>query len=67
MRRMSAQTDIGPSGPGRWQVYARAKEVRALAELAVELSVSGPGQNLPRALATFDRIRAVLGEGFGSD
>ncbi|MBA3053634.1 MAG: hypothetical protein FP826_01555 [Sphingomonadales bacterium] len=59
---MGAQADIGPSGPRRWQIYARAKELRALAELATALAVSGPGQDLPRALAQFDRMRAILGE-----
>jgi hypothetical protein len=63
---VSIQSDIGPTGPGRWQVYAKAKQLRALAELATELSVSGPRQDLPRALAMFDRMRAVLGGGPGS-
>lgn len=60
---MSVQSDIGPNGPSRGQVFAQAIELRALAQLAATLSVKGPGQDVPRALAQFDRMRAILGDG----
>ena len=60
---MSVQSDIGPNGVPRWKVYQQARELQALADLALSCSATGPGQNLPRALAQFDRMRAILGEG----
>lgn len=54
--------DSGPSiGTPRWKVYAIAREIGQLAELARECSMAGAGENLPRALAQLDRIRAILG------
>lgn len=55
------QDDIGPTAPARWRVYAHARELQTLAGLAVELSAEGPRADLPRALATLDRMRAILG------
>lgn len=62
---MSVHSDIGANGVLRWKVYQQAREIAALAELALECSAQGPGQNLPRALATMDRMRAILGGGTG--
>lgn len=60
---MSVQSDIGP-GRGcapRWKVYAQAREISALAQVALECAADGPRADVPRALAQFDRIRAILG------
>lgn len=62
---MSVQSDLGPNGQPRWRIYQQARELRALAELALECAAKGPGGDLPRAVATLDRMRAVLGEGMG--
>ena len=53
--------DLGPVLPPRLQVYATAVEVQALARIAVEASLAGPGCDLARALAQLDKCRAVLG------
>ena len=58
---MSIQSDLGPTVLPRWRVYKQARELAALAALAVELSIDGPRADVPRALATLDRMRAVLG------
>ena len=58
---MSVQAEIGPSAAPRWRVYRDARELRALAELALDLSTEGPRADVPRALATMDRMRAILG------
>lgn len=58
---MGVQSEIGPTAMPRWRVYAQAREVVALAELALELSAEGPACNIPRAMAQLDRIRAILG------
>lgn len=57
-----AQDDIGPAiGTPRWRVYAQAREVAALAQVAMECAVAGAHENLPRAVAQLDRIRWILG------
>lgn len=61
---MSAvQADIGPSRGGvpRWKVYADAREIAALVQVALDCAAAGPHADVPRALAQFDRIRAILG------
>lgn len=60
---MSVQSDIGPARGGvpRWKAYAQAREIAALAQLAMECASDTPQADLPRALAQFDRIRAILG------
>ncbi|ABD25087.1 hypothetical protein Saro_0640 [Novosphingobium aromaticivorans DSM 12444] len=60
---MSVQSDIGPARGGvpRWKTYAQAREIAALAQLAMECAADTPRADLPRALAQFDRIRAILG------
>ena len=59
---MSVHSEIGGTVRlPRWKAYAQAREIAALAQVALECSVEGPGSNLPRALAQFDRIRAILG------
>lgn len=58
---MSVQSDIGPSATPRWRVYRDARELHALASLAMELSSEGGRSDVPRALATLDRMRAILG------
>ncbi len=64
---MSVQSDIGPNGVPRWKVYQQARELSALADVAMECAAQGPRQDLPRALAQFDRMRAILGNGGGED
>lgn len=59
---MSVHSDIAPTGRPRWRLYAHAREIEALARVAQECAQAGRGENLPRALAQFDRIRAILGE-----
>ena len=62
---MSVQADIGPNGQPRWKIYQQARELAALAQMAAECAQSGPRQDVQRALAQFDRMRAILGEGAG--
>jgi hypothetical protein len=62
---MTAQQEIGPALPSRTEVYARAAELQALARIALDCACPGHRIDLPRALAQFDRMRAVLGEGCG--
>jgi len=58
---MSVQSDLGPTAPARWRVYAQAHELQALAALAVDLSADTARCDLPRALGTLDRMRSILG------
>ena len=60
---MSAQTEIGPKGQPRWKIYQQARELVVLAQLAAECAQGGPRQDVQRALAQFDRMRAILGGG----
>jgi len=53
--------DIGPAAPSRGQVYAMAREIEAMAKIAVELSAPGPRADAARAQRQLDRMRAVLG------
>lgn len=64
---MSVQSDIGPNGVPRWRVYQQAREIAALAAVALECSASGPRQDVARAMAQLDRIRAVLGHEGGEE
>lgn len=59
----SVQSDIGPAcgGVPRWKIYAQAREISALVQVALECAADGPRADVPRALAQFDRIRAILG------
>lgn len=57
---MSAQDDLGPTIPPRWQVYDRARSIGQLAQLAQECAIEGPRMDIPRALDAFDRMRALL-------
>lgn len=60
---MSVQSEIGPARGGvpRWKVYAQSREIAALAQVALECSADTPKADVARALAQFDRIRAILG------
>ena len=58
---MGVQQDLGPVTPPRAAVYAQATELQALARLAVEFTVPGPGADVPRALRQIARMRDVLG------
>lgn len=60
---MSIQSEIGPARGGvpRWKAYAQAREIVALAQVAMECAADTPRADLQRALAQFDRIRAILG------
>ncbi|MEO5605573.1 MAG: hypothetical protein ABIR02_08175 [Novosphingobium sp.] len=57
------RAELGPSLRSRWQVYRDARALQQLAQLAAECSVEGPRTDLQRALAAFDRMRAILGGG----
>lgn len=57
---MSAWSDLGPTAPTRMEVFATAFELIRLGTLARDLSSAGPGQDLPRAVATLDKARALL-------
>jgi len=57
----SAPADLGPQLPPRALVHAQARELRALAERALEFSAIGPRGDLGVALRQFDRMRALLG------
>lgn len=60
---MSApQAELGPGAAAlpAWRIYVIAREIEALAGIARECSRSGQ-TDTPRALAQFDRIRALLG------
>lgn len=59
----SAREDLGAALPPRWKIYSQARELSALAELAMSCSTKGPTENLPRARAALDQMRALLGEG----
>lgn len=58
----AAQSELGPIMPPRWQVYRDARELYQLAQVALDCSITGPSENLPRALGAMDRMRAILGE-----
>jgi len=59
---MSVHSEIGSTVRlPRWKAYAQAREIVALAQVALECAADGPRADLPRALAQFDRIRAILG------
>ena len=62
---MSAVEELGPVLPSRAQVYAQAAEIMALARIAVDCACLGHRVDLPRALAQFDKMRAVLGDASG--
>lgn len=57
-----AFAELDPSTPSRFDVYAKAYRLRALAELACELTIAGPRCDVQRALAKLDAMRAELGE-----
>lgn len=54
--------DIGPTAPARWRVHTIAREIEALARVALECSTAGPRCDVPRALGQLDRMRAILGD-----
>jgi hypothetical protein len=58
-----AQAELGPALPPRMAVYAMAAEVSALSRIAMELSLAGPGCDLPRAVKLLARIRTALEAG----
>jgi hypothetical protein len=60
---MSVMSEIGPSGQSRWQVRAQARDLMALAQLALDCTVEGPRCDVQRASGALDRMRAVLGGG----
>ncbi len=64
---MSAQSELGPNGVPAWKLYQMAGELAALAQLARDCAAMGPSRDLPRAVATLDRMRALLGGGVGED
>lgn len=64
---MSAHSDLGPGGQPAWRMYQQARELAALAQLALECAAAGPRRDLPRVAATMDRMRAVLGTQHGDE
>lgn len=58
---VSARTDLGPVLPSRALVWTQARELRVLAERAIEFAGNGPTADLALALKQFDSMRAVLG------
>ena len=60
---MSGKGDSGPSVPPRGRIYDQARELQALAAIAVDCAGQGRAANLARAVATLDKMRAVLGPG----
>ncbi len=58
---MGVHSDIGPTTPGRGEIYRIAHEVEALARLARELTIAGPGCDPARAARQLDKARALLG------
>lgn len=64
---MSAYSEIGPTLPSRMEVCLVATELQRLAALARELTTPGPKLDLPRAIATLDKARALLADGPGDD
>lgn len=59
--REGAQSELGPGLPPKAQVWSQARELRALAERAMEFAGNGPTADLALALRQFDSMRAVLG------
>lgn len=57
-----AYSEIGPTLQPRWIVQTKSRELKVLAERAMEFAGDGPTANLSVALAQFERMRAVLGE-----
>lgn len=53
--------DIGPAAPSRGKVHSMAREVLALAQIAVEASMQGPRCDVRRAERKLGEIRAMLG------
>lgn len=60
---MGARAELGPELPSRMEIYRVANELEHLARLARELASAGPRSDLPRAVSTLDRARALLGKG----
>jgi len=56
------QADLGPVLPSRFLVWSAARELRVLADRAIEFAGTGPTADLSLALRQFDTMRAVLGE-----
>lgn len=55
--------DLGPVLPSRVTVHVQARELRDLAQRAVEFSTPGRTLDLAAALLQLDRMRAILGTG----
>lgn len=60
--RQDAYGDLGPSGPSRVQVYARANRAYRLLAMAIDLSLPGHREDVRRALRLIDEARAILGQ-----
>lgn len=52
--------DIGPTASPRWRVHTTAREVLALAKIAVECSMGGPRCDVQRAERKLGEIRNLL-------
>lgn len=53
--------DIGPAAPSRGKVHQLAREVLALAQIALDASAQGPRCDVRRAEGKLREIRALLG------
>lgn len=60
---MSIQSEIGPVLPSKASVRMQARELRVLADRAMEFAGNGPTADLRAALIQFERARALLGDG----
>lgn len=60
---MSGLSELGPVLPPRSVVYDRAHEIAALAQIACDCAVTGPGGDLARAVRLLGRIAALAGPG----
>lgn len=54
-------SELGPVLPTKALVWSQARELRVLAERAMEFAGSGPTADLALALKQLDSMRAVLG------
>lgn len=57
----AAQSEILPSVQARGDVHRVAREVRALAQIAVECSTAGSQMDVARAAAKLRQARALIG------
>jgi hypothetical protein len=57
----AAQSELLPSIPARGELHRVAREVRALAQVAVECSTAGSGLDIVRAADKLRQAAALIG------